>query len=557
MAKETYTIGKARTVLVFGRGSTAKAAISDVSARTRRSNRDRLIFTGPVAVDAVATEHLRETVLPIVDRIVKSLGLRRRSFEVSITNLAAASSVDLGLRVSGFSADAAMLLALLSAALKMPLPQDVVVTGHVASPEGDIRPVRSLPAKLSAAIEDPRVRRFVYPALDEDRSLKKLGPSERERGVEALIEAKGRIGLAEVADVCQLFKEVLNDEAVALGALRSGFYQRTEGLGHDEISLQSVAAFLAHNNERRFWDALERHLLHSRSAPAKRLLQTLAQYHVRRKAYPKSLGRRLLELIRSLPPATRRLRIRFPLLPENRCEELRGLAGRRDREDAQWLSDAAFGKGFGREKGSSGNEKAGIAVSTNAGAALDALLAEINAEALANSVGLPIDAARAAYALNEVIVDSYDVFQETVSAFYLSLVRRAGLAVPAGSETIEAEARDLVERAFRDKGGWNAAWAEARHGIHGGMRFILDAMTEQYKTEQQAKRVSRALKAVLDPLDWDARVEFMAAFMDRLRLHLPREIMDQPPARFAYHYEPIVRTYVRSLDGVKQLLRAL
>ncbi len=86
---------------------------------------------------------------------------------------------------------------------------------------------------------------------------------------------------------------------------------------------------------------------------------------------------------------------------------------------------------------------------------------------------------------------------------------------------------------------------------------MLDLMTEQFKTEQQAKRVSRAFKAALDPLDWDARVAFMAAFIRRMGDHLPPEIREQPPQRFARHYEQILRTYVQSLDRVKQLLNRL
>ena len=125
------------------------------------------------------------------------------------------------------------------------------------------------------------------------------------------------------------------------------------------------------------------------------------------------------------------------------------------------------------------------------------------------------------------------------------------------NEIVAAEALALLERAFRDKGGVDGAQAEARHGINGGMRFILDVMTEQYKAEQQTKRVSRVFKAALDPLDWNARVQFMATFLERLGPHLPPEILAQPPARFARHYEPILKTYVQSLDRVRQLLHNL
>ena len=89
------------------------------------------------------------------------------------------------------------------------------------------------------------------------------------------------------------------------------------------------------------------------------------------------------------------------------------------------------------------------------------------------------------------------------------------------------------------------------------MRFVLDVITEQYKLEQQSKHVSRVLYEALDPLNWNERVAFMRALLDRLSPHLPPDLCGQPPERFARHYDIIVKTYVRSLDQVKQMLRTL
>ena len=82
-------------------------------------------------------------------------------------------------------------------------------------------------------------------------------------------------------------------------------------------------------------------------------------------------------------------------------------------------------------------------------------------------------------------------------------------------------------------------------------------MTERYKAEQQASHTTGILREALDSLDWDASVAFMAAFLDRIGPHLPAELRSQPPQRFARHYEEIVKAYVRSLDSVRQVLRAL
>ena len=86
---------------------------------------------------------------------------------------------------------------------------------------------------------------------------------------------------------------------------------------------------------------------------------------------------------------------------------------------------------------------------------------------------------------------------------------------------------------------------------------MLDVVTDQYKAEQRSKHVSRVVREAIDPLDWDARVAFTAALIERLDHLLPVEIREQPPERFAPRVEQFLETYARSLDRVKDLLRSL
>ena len=559
MARQRPIVGRAKTVLVFGQGDAAQAMVSSVVARVRkRAENKRLFFTGPAVFDDQAIAHLRETILLVVDQITCQLGIEPKTFEISVVNLSAASVTDLGLNILGFSADVTVMLALLSAALKLPLPQDVLVTGHIASPEGDIRPVRNLPAKLAAALEYPSVREFICPSLDADTSLQAMAPSEKQQIEEAIIEAKGRIRISQIADVGQLLEKLLDDEAITLSGLRSGFFDLDETHEGEGGPISRSVKHLTVNNEKRFWDTLESHLLHGRNISAKRLLRTRAKYQIQRKAYPKNFGRQLLQLLRSLPPATRRLKTRFPLLPTDKCIAMGRFAARDDHEDIPHLINAASGSGVSEKKGASANERRNVSISSHAIAALDVVLEEISAETLAQKIGLPIDSARASYVMEDVIVDSHDVFHDVVPAFYLHLLRHTEAIPPSvNHEKVASEAISIIERAFRDKGGIAGAKAEAMYGINGGMRFVFDMMTEQHKTEQQAKHVSRVLKAAMDPLDWDIRVQFMAAFLERLSPHLPPDIRAQPPARFARHYEPILQAYVRSLDRVRQILHNL
>lgn len=549
------TTGRAKTVLVFGKGPAAKAVVTAVVAKLRRkSTSSRLTVTGSVAFQPRAIEHLVDTVLPVVDGIMQLLGLPKRSFELSVVNIGAASTANLGVSVSGFSSDAPVFLALVSAGLKMPLRQDVVTTGHIASPDGEIRSVESIPAKLAAAVELPDVSRFLYPASDADSSLETLSPGARQNIADTVAEVCGRLRTIGVRDVGDLLHEITSDEARALGALRSGFFSDPGGLGQDGSIPGRVAQLLGEGNDLRFWRALESHLRAGKSGPAKLLLNTWVKYHLRCNHYPKHFGLRLSQLIGSLPQATRRIRVTFPILPAADCVALGRFAAEVDDEDVRRLFEASAGKGLvDRPAAKAPSSKQ---VEGDAAAAVDAVLGEISAEALARKIGNAIDAARARYVLPHVIVGSHEEFLDTICAFYSALVWGDALVPPSASaDDLAGQALALAAEAFADSGGADAAEAEARQGTAGGMRFVLDLMTDQHKARQQSLHVTRVLKEALDPLNWNARVAFMTVLLERIGPLLPEELRSAPPRRFVRQLEPIVRTYVRSVDRVGQLLR--
>jgi len=120
---------------------------------------------------------------------------------------------------------------------------------------------------------------------------------------------------------------------------------------------------------------------------------------------------------------------------------------------------------------------------------------------------------------------------------------------------VRDDAVALVERTFADKGGVNAAMNEACDAIHGGMKFILDCLTEQFKAECHSKHVNRVLRDALGPLNREARVSFISSLLKRLSPHLPQEITMGRPERFIDHYEVIVKAYVKSLDKINEVFR--
>ena len=260
-----------------------------------------------------------------------------------------------------------------------------------------------------------------------------------------------------------------------------------------------------------------------------------------------------MALIQSISPVIRRKRRFFPLLPTATCFQAGCLARAGDQADAAQLLCAATGR-LGGAAGTVQNQPPQPPALPPVGRSLEATLEAISAETLAREIGIPADEARASFVLPGVIIEDYDLFNDTITAFHLALLRHTdgNDAAPEPDEALS-----LLEHTYADQGGLAAARAEAMYGVEGGMRTILDRLTEQYKMEQRYKRVNRVLKEALDPLDWDRQLEFTNTLLKRLRPHLSGKLNDVDPRRFVRRRDEIVRAYVQSLDRLQSVIRTL
>jgi len=202
------TIGRARIALVFGGDGNRQGILSTVTVRAKSRRRGRpLVFKGPVKFAESTVDHITGVILPIVDRVLEGLGVSPKTFEISVANIGAAACHDLGVEVSGLSGDLPVSLAMLSAALQMPVRDDFVATGHIASAHGDIVAVKGIPAKLEAAIAERAVRRFLHGDLAKDRSLEVLSPREKDAAIGAIMKACNAIDARAVRSIDELIAE--------------------------------------------------------------------------------------------------------------------------------------------------------------------------------------------------------------------------------------------------------------------------------------------------------------------------------------------------------------
>ena len=558
---DIQTTGKARGVLVFGHGDNLQAVTSAIVVRSiERTNRQRLYFSGTVEFTASLKRHIRQVILPMIDRICWQLDLSEGCYEISAVNLGAASAIDTGLKVSGFSADLPLFVAMLSAAIAIPVADDFVSTGHISSIEGSITAVKAIPAKLQAACVDDSVERFICPDLESDGSLKTLSPRQRTLSIDAMMAAREAVRVITIKSVTQLVMEVFTEQEIVKASLRKGFFEISRI--KDSSPLADMTNYLTEDNENRFWNILQQCFLSNQSDIAIQLLLDYAKFHLRGHVYPVDFGSNLYRLLCSLPPRVRSLNIDFPVLKTAVCIELATLACQSDYPDVPLLFEAAGGRGLDIKTDSKLSEPEPEPDPETLGTdcrVFDAVASLISEQSLAEKFGIAIDTARSSFVLASSTIQSYEKFIDTLQAFYIHLQRfvddsggRSLDLMKARSETIA-----LLERTFENEGSDQAVFARVRDGVKGGMRLVLDQVTEQYKSQKQAEYIQRVFKDAVSAMDWNGRVDFMRGAMKRLANFLPPELRDQPPQRFVRNFEAIVQAYVGSLDKVKQFLRTM
>lgn len=551
-------IGRTRTALVFGQAQTAKAVIATVTGRVRRRcRRRRLTYVGPVRLDPTLSTHLRTVILPAVDAILKRLGIASTGFgyELSFVNLAVASVAGLRLSLSGHSADLAVTMTMISAALGIPLRQDVVLSGHVASPDGDVEAVCELAAKLVATVGYRGISRFVTGALDSDNSVKVLAPERREEALSAILGVRNRLEVVQVADLAQVLPTVISEDAIVLAALRHDFFETPNPEETAESAVERAAIFLGGGNEGRFWHSLEGHLQTGQVRPARDLLRARVRYQIKRKRWPTGFGSRFCNLLASLPPIIRRTRLTFPLLEMEAYLPLCRLATSTDPGDAQRLMDALAGHFVGRNTACPPAAEGSSQFAANTVSVVEALIGQISDEHLAREISCPIATARATYLLPDLVVESNEAFNETITAFYLHLLRHCNMEPLQPNVHYEAEALALVERAFSRDGGASAAWAEARDPTRrGGLCFVLDRVTRQFDSEQILKLVD-CVFGKFEALSWAEKVAFMQVFRQHIWSRVPGTGPLAPAEELALEYRSVLETHVQMLNHLRGALR--
>lgn len=526
-------VGRERTVLVSQGDREPVGVMSHIIAKARYGSGQHVTYSGSAEFEPSVREHIGSVLLPLVNRVLSLMAQESMNFELSAANVGAASVRNSITSVSGFSADVPIVTAMLSSALGIETNESVVCTGHISSSGGDLSVVRNIPAKMLAAAAVPDVETFLFPWPDQ--SVDALAPDERQRIEDTLYHVRSKMCVKMITNLCQVLENVFTEESIVIASLKKGFFEVVISDNKGD-HIQDAAAFLASNIEKRFWDAVESSLFEKDAEKARSLLERFAQYHLQREIYPHGIGKKLLGLMQSIPRQHLASLSGEEILLTGTCIALSQFATDSDHNDVQFLFQASRPSPAAIEP-----------IIRNAETNFDAIMEATSEETLAREIGEPIDNARLSFTLGHGQVRTLEEFVDVISRLYLYLLWHTCPEPPERDfATASDEAIQLVQDAYAPDGGFKAALSDARKGRNAGLRGVLDRMTEHYKNERYANRVTRILKTAINQLNDNELIEFTKRILEWLKPFLPEEVQNERPEFYASHYEDLAFLFFKA-----------
>lgn len=192
-------------------------------------------------------------------------------------------------------------------------------------------------------------------------------------------------------------------------------------------------------------------------------------------------------------------------------------------------------------------------------ATLDTLLAALDERRIAREIGIPHDEARMRYALRSNTVPDFHTFSAIIGDYmrhhYAACISHGGTLSP-----VEAvgRAKEILDREYRrSNGDMMSAYGNAVDGVEGGLRTVLDRLSDALKVEAVERYTRDCFDRLVAPNDWDRKVELIRQFVRHLGHQLNGSIQADRPERYASDYKELIRGYVEGMRRTSSIFRRL
>jgi len=544
-------IGRAKGVLVSQEGPAVITSI--LASELEFDKSERLKFGGVVPFDAELQTHIRDTILPQVDDISMRLKIPPCSFELSISNIGALSSSDSNYSLSGYSADGPIFLSLLSKVLKIPLSQNTVFTGHIASKLGDISQVSDLLEKVEAALKDKSIDTFLYPDLESESSMSILKPKEFEKIRSYFRGLRGRIDLIAVNSLFDIVKNSLSKEAIVSSSLVRNYFSN---LVKPKVTDFNIVDYLLSNNEGRFWDSLEKNMFQKKIDNSKNLIDKYLHYFIYVKQYPKEFGNKLNSLILSLPLKLIKNSGFYPIVGKDDYIRVIQASKESDYDDIAILHQLTFNHGIIKRTRNNLHDDDGV--NKIQSDIVEYLLERLNPNYVNDNVLAIIDEARSRYIYDKNKSDSYEDLIESISRFYQHILRyNNSEVVKVTTEKLQIAALDIFKKTYKNVDQYEQAVYCGINEYDGGLRKIFDDITQYLKYTEKEKYVNSTINELINPLDFEMKKSIVEEIFKRESKNLFIADEDFIPTKHVNSYAEIIKRYANANNKLQQIFERL
>jgi len=510
-------------------------------------------YIGNVKLEESTQNHLQNTVYPILKNIcyLLKINLPPLSFEIRVPG--AASSSELNVVISGHSFDLPITLALISATLNIPINQAFCVTGQLATISGEITLVASLPDKLYVARESNSLTSFIYPDHTSDQSFKDLKPAAYSEYQAAIKEARIHLDLFPVNSLVEALESLFDETDLIQAAFANKFWNMGS-IKPDRNQPSSFHQYFIGNHEKRLWLQIETLLEDHNTTRLRQLIETWVLWSIANKSYPTDFGSKLSGLIQSMPKHIRRDLRQFTLLPKTDYIRLIQFADESDHEDISALHDTLYALDYdsgpkGVLPGNKEREHLGL---------LAFMEEKLSPQSIEDLILKPWDEARASFRLTKNTSPDYDFFLDTINRFYIHTERRVYDRNPINDHDLTgAKALEMLNQSFRGEQKHKEAIIIVKTGHSGGMRFILDTITEDQKQLAKQKYTLSVFTKYIDSTDENLRLDLIRQMFSLWDKYLPDSIKTQAPERFINSYEKIILAWLESQDAFNRTINKL
>jgi len=169
------------------------------------------------------------------------------------------------------------------------------------------------------------------------------------------------------------------------------------------------------------------------------------------------------------------------------------------------------------------------------------------------------DNARIKFSLLSNTVKDYDEFCQIIGDY----VRfHYSMCISFGGNMSYTEAlglgREIIDQEQRRKGSdFIGAYHDARDGINGGLKSVIDVITEGLKAISVERFIRYTFDKYVAPNSWDQKVAIIKEFIKHCGAHLSASIQVDTPERYAANYYELIRNYVEGMRRTSSIFRRL